>query len=65
MTAIRRFDGKRLTIRRVTETAVVSASSVSHVLTGKATVYVDLRAAVSEAVEGGDKAMVLIAGPLI
>jgi hypothetical protein len=35
------------------------------VLTSKATVLEDLRAAVSQAVEGGDEAVALVAEPLI
>jgi len=65
MTAIRRFDGKRVTIRQVAEEAGDPASPVSLVLTAKMTVHEDLRAAVSQAVEGGDEAIALVAGPLI
>jgi hypothetical protein len=64
MTAIRRFDDKRVTIRRVAERAVISACPGFYVLTGKRSVSEDFRAAVSQ-VEGGDEAIALVVGPLI
>jgi len=64
MTAIRRFDGKQVTIRRVAERAVISACPETFVPTVKRSVGEGFRAAVSQ-VEGGDVAIALIAGPLI